>query len=400
MTLIAAAAGTPSSPPRTSVDLEADEDREDRHDRVQVDRAADDDRHHELVLDLADHDVDEDHDAGRREAALHDRVGRGDARGDDRPDERDDLEEAGQDRDRERIAQAHDRPEDDVHDRSDEHDEQQLAAQPAAQDRVDLGEERHGPRPVLGREQAHRDVAEPGAVNEEVERHDEREGRLEDRLADGPRDVDRVARPDQVGQGVLDLGRHRGHGDRLAPEHDRVAAHELAEGRREGVGAAPREELELTHGLAGEQVAGDAERAERDDVADGHDDRPRPAEAPLGGRDERAERVGDDRRHDERPEDRAPDPGHDEDGDDEDAERPHGRAADGVADGSSVCVSGGTSRARTAPRLSRGQAVPGSESRCSWRAGRGAGRTAEVAYRPRRMTARRRARSARSTCGR
>ena len=293
--------------------------------------------------------------------------------GDDRPDERDDLEEAGQDPDGERVAQAHDRPEDEVHDRRHEDDEEQLAAQPAPEDRVDLGQERDRPRPVGDGEGANGHVAEPGAVDEEVERHDECEGGLEDRLADGPRDVDRVARPDQVGQGVLDLGRHGGHGDRLRPEHDRVAADELAERGGKGVGTAPREELELADGLAGQQVARHADRGERDDVADEHDERPGPAEAPLRGRDERAERIGHDGGHDERPEDRAPDPGNDEDGDDEDAERPHRRPAGGRSpEVSSACVSGGTSRARTAPRLSRGQAVPGFE-KASRRAGPGRG---------------------------
>ena len=190
-------------------------------------------------------------------------------------------------------------------------------------------EERDRPRPVSDGEGANGHVAEPGAVDEEVERHDECEGGLEDRLADGPRHVDRVARPHQVGQGVLDLGCHRGHGDRLRPEHDRVAADELAERGRKSVGAAPREELELADGLAGQQVARHADRGQCDDVADEHDERPGPAEAPLRGRDERTERIGHDGGHDERPEDRAPDPGNDEDGDDEDAERPHGRPAGG-----------------------------------------------------------------------
>src|SRR6185312_1895178 len=144
----------PEQPTEDAIDLEADEDGEDRDDRMQVDGPADDPRRDQLVLDLTEHRVDHDDEGRRGQAALGDGVNGRDARREDRPDERDDLEDPGQDPDRERVAKAHDRAEDHVHDRRHEDDEQELAAQPAPEHPVDLGQERHGAGAVGDREQA------------------------------------------------------------------------------------------------------------------------------------------------------------------------------------------------------------------------------------------------------
>ena len=116
------------------------------------------------------------------------------AAGDDGSDERDDLEDAGQRPDGEGVGDVEDRPEDDVGDRRHEGDEEDLPAQPRAQDDVDPAEDLLGPRADLGTEEPEGERAHPLAVEQEVERHDDRQEGVEQQVPQLRRDVQRVAR--------------------------------------------------------------------------------------------------------------------------------------------------------------------------------------------------------------
>ena len=87
-----------------------------------------------------------------------------------------------------------DRAQGDVDDRADEDDQEGLAAQPLAEGLVDPIRQEDGPGAVLGRQQLDRPIAEHRPVDEEVERHDQGEDRLQSDLADLTRQVGGIAR--------------------------------------------------------------------------------------------------------------------------------------------------------------------------------------------------------------
>ncbi len=98
------------------------------------------------------------------------------------------------DPDGEGVGDVEDRPEDDVGDRRHEGDEEDLPAQPRAQDDVDPAEDLLGPRADLGTEEPEGERAHPLAVEQEVERHDDRQEGVEQQVPQLRRDVQRVAR--------------------------------------------------------------------------------------------------------------------------------------------------------------------------------------------------------------
>ena len=103
----------------------------------------------------------------------------------------------------------------------------------------------------------------------------------------------------------LDLAGDIRDRDLLATDDEHVSPDELAQRARERIRTRPDEQLELSCDPPREQQPDDRDEHGRDRVAEPDDRHARPAEAPLAGRDERAERVARDRGNDERAEDRA-----------------------------------------------------------------------------------------------
>ena len=106
-----------------------------------MDRAADHDRHDDLVLDLTQDEIEQDDCGSQPRPTPGERVDRDDRGRDQRSDQGNDLEDTGHDRKRQRVRQVGHRPQSDVGDRGDERDQEQLTAQPFAEDDVDPGQD-------------------------------------------------------------------------------------------------------------------------------------------------------------------------------------------------------------------------------------------------------------------
>src|SRR4051794_25475618 len=163
----------------------ADQDREDRDDRVDLERPAVDDGLDERVLDaLVDHDEHDPHDRGGGE------VDGGGGDGDDdraqrRADERDEVEEADEQTERERIGDAEQRQHQPRGDRREPAD-RDVAQHVLGDGPVDVDDERPVPRLAITRQaQCHPHVLAP------VEHQQEREREDREQLAD---DAERLHR--------------------------------------------------------------------------------------------------------------------------------------------------------------------------------------------------------------
>ena len=206
---------------------------------MQVHRSADHDRRNELVFDLTQDEID-DHDRDRQvRAAVRERINRGNRGGDDRADEGDDFEHPRQQGDRQRERQVEGRPEDQVHDECDEHDQEQLTAQPSAEDFMDAVQDAGDALPPVNADEPQRECPHPVAVQQEVEQDDQGQHRVQRELADQAREVQCVAgRPDRGRNPRLQLVGDFENRDRLAADRNAVGPDDFAEGDSKRIGSA------------------------------------------------------------------------------------------------------------------------------------------------------------------
>src|SRR5437764_9398930 len=166
----------PEDPPQIATHHERDDDQH----RAQVDGIAEDLRRDEVVHDVRDDEVEDQHhhDLAR---GLRDEGGDGD-RGEgaqERADEGNEGGHAGDDAERQRVRDA-DNPERHAGDQSDEGADDQLAAHVGAQHSVDIGGDLVSVSSVTLRHQVAEESPDDTGVFRQEERHQEDQDRLED----------------------------------------------------------------------------------------------------------------------------------------------------------------------------------------------------------------------------